>query len=87
MQSKQAKKFEGKKIGGGTTNKEKARKKNFLMLRKSSAVQGKLRRSFKEQGRVLTAKIKGDKKMDKRKKQVCCRFPTPPPACAHMVPF
>ena len=39
------------------------------MLRKSSAVQGKLRRSLKEQGRVLSAKIKGDKKMDKRKKQ------------------
>ena len=68
-QSKQAKKFEGKKVGGGTTNKEKARKKNFLMLRKSSAVQGKLRRSFKEQGRVLSGKIKGDKKMDKRQKQ------------------
>jgi hypothetical protein len=56
-------------VGGGTTNKEKARKKNFLMLRKSSAVQGKLRRSLKEQSRVLTKKIRGDAKMDKRKKQ------------------
>ena len=68
-QTKQAKKFSGKKVGGGTTNKEKARKKNFLMLRKSSAVQGKLRRSLKEQSRVLTKKIRGDAKMDKRKKQ------------------
>ena len=56
-------------MGGGTTDKEKARKKNFLMLRKSSAVQGKLRRSLKEQSRVLSGKIKGDKKMDKRQKQ------------------
>ena len=69
MQEKQRKKFEGKKIGGGTTNKEKARKKNFLMLRKSSAVQGKLRRTFKEQSKALSKKIKGDKIMDKRKKQ------------------
>jgi hypothetical protein len=42
-------KREGKKAGGGSTNKEKARKKNFLMLRKSSAVQGKLKRSLREQ--------------------------------------
>jgi hypothetical protein len=35
----------------------------------AAVVQGKLRRSFKEQGRVLSGKIKGDKKMDKRQKQ------------------
>jgi len=69
VQTKQTKKFSGKKVGGGTTNKEKARKKNFLMLRKSFAVQGKLRRSLRDQSRALSKKIKGDQKMDKRKKQ------------------
>jgi hypothetical protein len=68
-QVKQAKKFEGKKVGGGTTDKEKARKKNFLMLRKSTSVQGKLKRSLREQSKVLRGKIKGDAKMDKRSKQ------------------
>ncbi len=66
---KQTKKFDGKKTGGGATNKDKARKKNFLMLRKSSTVQGKLKRSLREQSKVLRGKIKGDKKMDKRQKQ------------------
>ena len=69
IKMKQTKKFDGKKVGGGSTNKEKARKKNFLMLRKSSAVQGKLKRSLREQSKVLRGKIVGDKKMDKRQKQ------------------
>ena len=71
---KQTKKFDGKKTGGGATNKDKARKKNFLMLRKSSTVQGKLKRSLREQSKVLRGKITGDKKMNKRQKQRRRRF-------------
>ena len=36
---------------------------------RSGAVAGKLKRSLKEQGRVLSARIKGNKTMDKRMKQ------------------
>ena len=68
LQAKHGKKYEGRKAGGGTTNKEKDRKKNFGMLRRSSGVQGKLKRSLKEQGKVLRAKIQGDKVMNKKQK-------------------
>jgi hypothetical protein len=66
---KSKKKYEGHRPGGGTTNKEKERRKNFLMVRKSSVVQGKLKSSLKDQNRALKKRIRGDKVMDRRSKK------------------
>lgn len=69
IQSKAEKKqFDGKKPGGGLTNKEKQRKKNYLMLRKSSAVLGKLSKSLKDQKKDIRKRIQGAKTMNKRQK-------------------
>lgn len=62
------KQFDGKKPGGGLTNQEKNRFKNFLMLRKSSAVVGKLTKSLKDQKRDLRKRIRGAKVMNKGQK-------------------
>ena len=58
-----------KRRGGGTTNKEKVRKKNFLMLRKSRGVQEKVKRSLKDQARTLRKHRKTTEKMGKRLKR------------------
>jgi hypothetical protein len=44
--------------GGSSTNREKRRKKDFLMVRKSGEVQEKLKRSLKDQQRSLRAHLK-----------------------------
>ena len=62
-------KFKGKHVGGGTTNREKARLKNFSMLRKSSAVQAKVRKTLMAKQRSLKSKISGDAKLARRTKQ------------------
>ena len=51
--------FKGRKPGGGTTNREKARLKNFMMLRKSSGVQGKLKASLKTQHNDIKRRLQG----------------------------
>jgi protein SDA1 len=51
-------KWEGTTPGGGLTNKEKDRKKNYLMLRKSRPVQGKLRADLKAQDRAIKKHLK-----------------------------
>lgn len=69
LEERTASKFEGKRPGGGLTNKEKARKKNFLMLRKSSAVQGKLKQSLLHKQRAIRKQLRGNATMDRRQKQ------------------
>ena len=61
--------FAMKSRGGGTTNKEKIRKKNFLMLRKSRDVQEKVKRSLKAQAGSLRKHRKTMEKMGKRLKR------------------
>ncbi len=67
-QSTQAKRREKKDaLGKSTTNKEKARKKNFLMtLGKGKA---KNKRSLVEKGRVLKAHVERGKRGGKRGNQ------------------
>lgn len=63
---KDGKLYEGRKKGGGTTNKEKGRKKNFLMLRKSSGVAGKLKASLRMQQKNIKERLNANQKRDKR---------------------
>ena len=64
-QSTQAKRKEKKEaLGKSTTNKEKARKKNFMMTLGKGKAKGK--RSLVEQGRVLKAHIERSKRGGKR---------------------
>ncbi len=64
-QSTQAKRKEKKEaLGKSTTNKEKARKKNFMMTLSKGKAKGK--RSLVEQGRVLKAHIERSKRGGKR---------------------
>lgn len=64
-QSTQAKRKEKKEaLGKSTTNKEKARKKNFLMTLGKGKAKGK--RSLVEQGRVLKAHVERSKRGGKR---------------------
>ena len=62
-------KFFGRKPGGGMTNKEKRRFKNFGMLRKSTDVMSKVRRTLASSQKALRARRSGLKTMDTRKKQ------------------
>lgn len=62
-------KFMGRKPGGGLTNKEKRRFKNFGMLRKSFDVQAKVRRTLASTQKALRARRTGLKVTDTRKKQ------------------
>jgi protein SDA1 len=64
----EGRKFEGTKPGGGTTNREKARRKNFLMLRKSGAVQKKLRSDLKAQGRAIRKRLQENAVRNRRTK-------------------
>ena len=64
-QSTQAKRKEKKEaLGKSTTNKEKARKKNFMMTLGKGKAKGK--RSLVEQGRVLKAHVERSKRGGKR---------------------
>ena len=64
-QSTQAKRKEKKEaLGKSTTNKEKARKKNFMMTLGKGKAKGK--RSLIEQGRVLKAHVERSKRGGKR---------------------
>lgn len=64
-QSTQAKRKEKKEaLGKSTTNKEKARKKNFMMTLGKAKAKGK--RSLVEQGRVLKAHVERSKRGGKR---------------------
>ena len=64
-QSTQAKRKEKKEaLGKSTTNKEKARKKNFMMTLSKGKAKGK--RSLVEQGRVLKAHVERSKRGGKR---------------------
>ena len=57
---------------GGLTNREKARQKNFLMVRKSSAVQAKFKQSLADQQKSLRKHMKNlskQTKHDKRKRR------------------
>jgi len=51
------KKFEGKKPDAGLTNREKERKKNFMMKSKSHSVQSKLRASLKAQYKAVKGRL------------------------------
>lgn len=62
-------KYEGKKPGGGTTNKEKSRGKNYLMLRKSTAVQHKMKRTLTVQRKNIKSQLTGKANLEKRRKQ------------------
>ncbi len=55
VQEAKTTKYEGKRVGGGLTNREKARFKNFAMLRKSGAVVGKVKRSLQVRNVVKLA--------------------------------
>ena len=64
-QSTQAKRKEKKEaLGKSTTNKEKARKKNFMMTLGKGKAKGK--RSLVEQGRILNAHVERSKRGGKR---------------------
>ena len=61
--------FQHRKSGGGTTNTEKDRKKNFLMLRKSRAVQSKVRLSARQVQHQKNKAVKKILKHDKKKRR------------------
>lgn len=55
---------------GGTTNREKERKKNFLMVRKGSRlVQDKMKRSAKQLQRLKNKQVKKVLKNEKKKRR------------------
>jgi hypothetical protein len=62
-------KYAGKQGGGGLTDREKQRFKNFNMVRKSASVQAKMRASLQSSRGSLRKQIKNNSVMDKRKKQ------------------
>ena len=47
----------GKTKGGGSTNKEKSRRKNFGMIKHSQAVRDKLRKSYKDQVKSIKKRM------------------------------
>lgn len=55
--------------GGGSTNKEKKRKKNFLMIKESRSVRDKVRKSLKAQQRDLKQRVKVLSKSAKKTKR------------------
>lgn len=44
--------------GGGTTNKEKERKKNFVMVKQSERVKRKLKQSIREQQQAAKKQVR-----------------------------
>jgi len=69
LQDEKTAKYEGKKPGGGMTNREKQRFKNYLMLRKSSAVQQKMKRSLSAAKKNVKAQLTSKANLERRKKQ------------------
>ncbi|RQM10154.1 hypothetical protein B5M09_010928 [Aphanomyces astaci] len=61
--------FNHKQKGGGTTNREKARLKNFLMLKKSLQVQSKVLKSTREIQHIKNRVVKGVTKRDAKKRR------------------
>ncbi|RHY96817.1 hypothetical protein DYB35_005190 [Aphanomyces astaci] len=61
--------FNHKQKGGGTTNREKARLKNFLMLKKSFQVQSKVLKSTREIQHIKNRVVKGVTKRDAKKRR------------------
>lgn len=59
-------KYEFKKKGGGSTNLEKERKKNFMMVKKSTSVRNKLKRSLKQQQNLINKSLKSFKMVGKK---------------------
>lgn len=62
-------KYSGKDRGGGTTNTEKNRKKQFLMLAKSQGVQGKLKKSLNHQQKNLKKHLENLNKQVRQKRR------------------
>lgn len=58
--------YESKQLGGGSTNKEKERKKNFMMVKHSQRVLDKLKKSLKQQQRQLNKTLKSFKTANKK---------------------
>ena len=52
------KEFQLKLKGGGTTNKEKERKKNFMMVKQSYRVKNKLKQSIQEQQQAAKKQVR-----------------------------
>ncbi len=61
--------FKHKQKGGGTTNREKLRKKNFAMVKKSDHVRDKLKRSLMDQQNAVNKRVKAIAKEGKRLKR------------------
>ncbi|OQR98020.1 SDA1 family protein [Achlya hypogyna] len=61
--------FLHRKSGGGTTNREKARLKNFLMLKKSRKVQSKVLKSTREIQHLANKTVKKVLKRDAKKRR------------------
>ncbi|KAH9113702.1 hypothetical protein AeMF1_012141 [Aphanomyces euteiches] len=61
--------FKHKQKGGGTTNREKARLKNFLMLKKSFNVQSKVLKSTREIQHLKNKTVKTVTKRDAKKRR------------------
>ncbi|KDO26028.1 hypothetical protein SPRG_08681 [Saprolegnia parasitica CBS 223.65] len=61
--------FAHRKSGGGTTNREKARLKNFLMLKKSRKVQSKVLKSTREIQHIANKTVKTVTKRDSKKRR------------------
>lgn len=58
--------YESKQLGGGSTNKEKERTKNFMMVKHSQRVLDKLKKSLKQQQRQLNKTLKSFKTANKK---------------------
>ncbi|KAF0684282.1 Aste57867_23746 [Aphanomyces stellatus] len=61
--------FKHKQNGGGTTNREKARHKNFLMLKKSFRVKSKVLKSTREIQHIANKTVKTVTKRDAKKRR------------------
>ncbi|ETW05290.1 hypothetical protein H310_04244 [Aphanomyces invadans] len=61
--------YKHKQKGGGTTNREKARLKNFLMLKKSMHVQSKVLKSTREIQHIKNRTVKAVTKRDSKKRR------------------
>ena len=64
--------FQSKVKGGGTTNKEKERKKNFQMVKQSNRVKNKLKQSIRDQQQAAKRQVRRlqvlGKKANKRRR-------------------
>ena len=58
--------FQAKQKGGGTTNREKLRTKNFNMVKKSRAVRDKLKKTLKSKQNDINKRVKSMAKQSKK---------------------